>query len=341
MDFSGRADYLNSRACATDEGRWAMTAFATQDRSALYRWGISAAIALVVHAAIVAGLLISGVVTWRIAPTPQPPGAIVVDLAPMPVSPAEQANKPAPDPAAPNPSVDKPAAPQADEKTAARSEPPKAEPKPLEEAAPSLAPKELAPTEPSGEGMPAASGGSAPAATPAARPANPIDLAIAEQRRQRFQKAAKVNDWKSAIMGRAPKSFAGHQRSPRAASLARNAIGNALPYVAGVNGMGGAERNALGVVTGAAAGGVGHPVGNAAAGTVTNAIGTTTTLHPAATGTSMSRPTIGPVASAAATPGAGLNGTTMIRRSASAGAIGGPTRTVAGVINGTGFKPKP
>jgi hypothetical protein len=339
MDFSGRADYLNSRACGTDEGRWAMTAFATQDRSALYRWGISAAIALVVHAAIVAGLLISGVVTWRIAPTPQPPGAIVVELAPMPVSPAEQANKPAPDPAAPNPSVDKPAAPQADEKTAARSEPPKAQPKPLEEAAPSLAPKELAPTEPSGEGMPAASGGSAPGATAAARPANPIDLAIAEQRRQRFQKAAKANDWKSAIMGRAPKSFAGHQRSPGAASVARNAIGNALPNVAGVNRMGGAERNALGAVTGAGA--VGHPAGNAVGGIVTNAIGMTTTIHPAAASASAPRPTIGAVASAGAMPGTGLNGTSMIRPAASTAAIGGPTRTVAGVINGTGFKPKP
>jgi hypothetical protein len=82
-------------------------------------------------------------------------------------------------------------------------------------------------------------------------------------------------------------------------------------------------------------------VGNAVGGTVTNAIGMTTTIHPAVAGASPPRPTIGPVASAGTMPGTGLNGTSMIRPAASTAAIGGPSRTITGVINGTGFKPKP
>jgi hypothetical protein len=311
-----------------------MSGFTGENRSTLYRWGISIALALAVHAGIATVVLLN----WPKAVEPPPlPGAVVVDLAPEPGNPPAPVSEPQPAPA-PSASqaardrspdqVDK----QSEEKTAAKSEPklePKVESKPVE-GAPAVTPPEPVPagTPDSRDNMQA---GAAPAAGAGG---GPIDLRIAEQRRDRFRKAAKGHDWKTAIMPRAPKAaFAG--RHPAASpgtpgGVARNAIGMVVPDRVGTNGM----------MTPSAATHTGSPLAvngvNGTATVTTNAIGLGVTSNPRVTGVAAPRPAIGPVASIG-----GLNGTSMVRPGAGASSLGGPSKTVAGVINGTSIKPRP
>ena len=336
-----------------------MTAFATTNPATLRRWAISAVVVLLVHGAIVAA-----VVTWRKATVPgQPPGPVVIQLAPMPAAPAtEQAALPpaaeqVPSTASPDKTPEK--VEQKNEgKTAATGEE-KARQTPIEE--PRVTPPvTLAPSE-SAEGENRADTKAAPrGGVPVqAGGGGPIDTRIAEQPRLRFKKDAKANDWKKAIMGRPwnrarpLKNFAGRQQpsSPGAAGeMARNAAGMPIQDRAGTaiakgsNGIDGA-KNAIGATAMTAVGGAATNVIN---GSVTNAIGVAVPIRSSATGTNGQR-RIGPVASNGTTSpnalvngvGMGINGTSMGRPGPRAGAIGGAAKNVAGVINGTSFRPKP
>jgi len=303
----------------------------SDDRESLRRWVISLVVVVLAHAVIAAVVL-----TWRQTTKPvEQRGPIMVDLAPAPAPPV----LPKADlPVAPEVSARRPTE-KAEEKTAARPED-NAQPRPGD-AVPSLLPS-VTPTVPmspdgqNGTEAPAAGDIRGPAATPPqGGSAAPIDTRIAEQRRERFKKAGRSSDWKTAIMPRAPKVFAGrHQPAGAgvASGPARNAIGMAVPSGAGGNGM---------TAPGASAAD-GRPGASGVNGTITNAIGVTVPRTPGAAGVSVPRPAIGAVASIGTpTNQSGINGTSMFRPGASAGAVGGPSKTVAGVINGTGIKPRP
>ena len=325
---------------AAAEDRQAAATFSSGDRESLRRWVISLVVVVLVHAVIAAVVL-----TWRQTTKPaEQRGPIMVDLAPAP-APAvlPKADLPAaPGRAVPNVPADQPtekAVEKPDQKTAARPED-NAQPRPGE-GAPSLAPP-VAPTVPispegqNGTEAPAAGDRRGPAAAPAqgGGPA-PIDTRIAEQRRERFKKAGRTSDWKTAIMPRAPKAFAGRHQPAGAGAVggvARNAIGMALPSGAGPNG----------ITAPAAPAADSRPAASGVNGTITNAIGITVPKTPSAAGVSVPRPAIGAVASIGTpTNQSGINGTSMVRPGASAAAVGGPTKTAAGVINGTGIKPRP
>lgn len=314
-----------------------MSGFTGENRTTMYRWGISIALALAVHAGIATVVLLN----WpKAVQPPQPPGAVVVDLAPEPAIPPAPAGKPEAAPAQSASQAARDQSPdqvekQGEEKTAAKNEP-KSEPKPVE-GAPAVTPPEPsvpAGTDDSRDNKQAGGVGAPAAGAGTGAGAGPIDLRIAEQRRERFRKAAKGHDWKTAIMPRAPKAvFAG--RHPPAGpgapgGVVRNAIGMVVPDRVGANGM---------VVPGAAAN-AGRPPemngGNGTAAITTNAIGIGVTSNPSVAGVATPRPAIGRVASIG-----GLNGTSMVRPGAGTSSIGGPSKTVVGVINGTSIKPRP
>ena len=340
---------------------WVMNAFAMTSPATLRRWAISAVVVVLVHGAIVAA-----VVTWRKATVPaEPPGPVVIELAPMPAAPTtEQAALPpapeqVPSTASPDKTREK-VEQKAEEKTAARGEE-KAEPKPVEEprmtAPVTVAPPESAERENRADTK-AVPGGEASGAVQAGG-GGPIDTRIAEQPRLRFKKDAKTNDWKKVIMGRPSnmahplKNFAGRQlpSGPGAAGgMTRNAVGMptldraSAQSAKGLNAADGTKK----AVGATAMNAVGGAATNAVNGSTTNAIGVAVPIHSSATGTNGQRG-IGPVASNGTMPpnavinntGMGIKGTAMGRPGSGTGAIGGAAKNVAGVINGTSFRPKP
>jgi hypothetical protein len=318
---------------AAADDRQAGSAFPADDRESLRRWVISLVVVVLAHAAVAAVVL-----TWRQTTKPaEQRGPIMVDLAPAlapPVLPRADL------PAAPEVSADRPtekAEAKREEKTAARSEE-NTQTKPGDAVPSMVSPvTPMVPISPEGQ-----NGTQAPAAGelrgPAAAPpqggsAAPIDTRIAEQRRERFKKAGRTSDWKTAIMPRAPKAFAGRHQpagAGAASGLARNAIGMAVPNGAGANGTTAPGASAAASL----------PAASGVNGTTTNAIGISTPNYPTVAG--VPRPAIGAVASIGTpTVRSGINGTSMTRPGASTGAVGGPAKTVAGVINGTGIRPRP
>jgi hypothetical protein len=320
------------------EDRQGGSAFPADDRESLRRWVISLVVVVLAHAVIAAVVL-----TWRQTTKPaEQRGPIMVDLAPAPAPPVlPRADIPAvPGRAVPDVSADRPTkktVENPDQKTAARPED-NAQPRPGE-GVPNLAPPvtPMLPIGPEGQNgteAPAAGDIRGPgAAPPQGGGAAPIDTRIAEQRRERFKKAGRTSDWKTAIMPRAPKAFAGrHQPAAggAASGVARNAIGMAMPNGPSWTTAPGASAMAS------------RPAANGVNGTTTNTIGISTPNYPSAAGVNTPRPAIAAVAPIATpTVRSGINGTSMTRPGASTGAIGGPTKTVAGVINGTGIKPRP
>ena len=313
-----------------------MTAFATMNHANLHRWAISGAVVVLVHGAIAAAVM-----TWRNIIVPwQPPGPVVIDLAPAPAAPAEQATlAPAPAQVPPTVSADKPLD-KVEEKTAARGEE-KAQPSQFEQSPDATAPLTLAPPESTErENGAAASGGAMPTA-------NPIDTRIGEQPRSR--KAGKANDWTKTIMGRPSstggpmRSFAGrHPGLGAAGSFARNSIGMLAQDVAGAasaNGLNAATgvKNAVGIAPMSSDQGMAR-----SAGTTTNAIGITVPIRTNWPKTNMGqhKSIVMLAPSAAMAPNATINGTSMIRPGSGTAMIGGPPKTIAGVINGTGIRPK-
>jgi outer membrane biosynthesis protein TonB len=320
-------------------------AFAVANRANLRRWAISAAIVALVH-----GAIVTAVVTWRKAIVPaEPPGPVVIELAPMPAPPTTDQAALAPAPAqvpsttSPDKTPEK-VEQKIEEKTAARGEE-KAKPSEVEESPRVTAPVTLAPPE-SPEGAnradtKAVPGGAASGSVQAGGGgANPIDTRIGEQPRLRFKKAAKATDWTKAIMGRPSKNFARPQQPP--SGMARNAIGMLVqrsPGATGANGSNAANgaKNAVGVT---AMNTVGGAAASAVNGTATNAIGVSVAVRTRAWRTNFGQRGIGPLASNATLSSAMINGTGMIRSSSGTAVIGGPAKNVAGVINGTGMRPR-
>jgi hypothetical protein len=321
-----------------------MTAFATTDHANLRRWAISGAVVVLVHGAIAAA-----VVTWRNIIVPwQPPGPVVIELAPAPAAPTEQAAlAPAPAQVLPTVSADKPLD-KVEEKTAARGEE-KAEPSQFEQSPGAAAPLTLAPpASTEQENGAAASGGVIHQTAPAGEGAlNPIDTRISEQPRSR--KSGKANAWTKTIMGRPSstgrplRNFAGrHPDLGAAGTWARNSIGMLTQDVAGA-------ASAKGLNTAA---GVKNAVGIApmssdqelarSAGTATNAIGITVPIRTNLPKTNMGqhKSTVMLASSGTMAPNATINGTSMVRPGSRTAMIGGPAKTISGVINGTGIRPK-
>jgi len=149
------------------------------------------------------------------------------------------------------------------------------------------------------------------------------------------------------------KNFAARQlpSGPGAAGgMTRNAVGMPMLDRAGAasaKGLNAADR-AKKAVGATAMNAVGGAATNAVNGSTTNAIGVAVPIHSSATGTNGQRG-IGPVASNGTMPpnavinntGMGIKGTAMGRPGSGTGAIGGAAKNVAGVINGTSFRPKP
>jgi hypothetical protein len=322
-----------------------MTAFATTNHANLHRWAISGAVVVLVHGAIAAAVM-----TWRNIIVPwQPSGAVVIDLAPAPAAPAEQAAlEPAPAQVPPTVSADKPLD-KVEEKTAARGEE-KAKPSQFEQSPGTAAPLTLAPPESAErENGAAASGGVMHQAVPAAGEgaANLIDTRIGEQPRSR--KAGKANDWTKSIMGRPSstdrpmRSFAGrHPDLGAAGSFARNSIGMLTQDVTGAASAKGLNtaaglKNAVGIAPMSSDQGMARSVG-----TTTNAIGITVPIRTNWPKMNMGQhKSIVMLASRAPmAPNATINGTSMIRPGSGTAMIGGPAKTIAGVVNGTGIRLK-
>ena len=85
-----------------------------------------------------------------------------------------------------------------------------------------------------------------------------------------------------------------------------------------------------------------NTVGGTAAvnGTTTNAIGVNVPIRTRAPRTNIGQRGISPLASNATSSNASINGTSMIRPASATAVIGGPAKNVAGVINGTGMRPR-
>jgi hypothetical protein len=334
-----------------------MTAFAAvHDHAYRGRWPISATVVLLMHLAIAAAV----VATWR--RSTESFGPVVIELAPA--LPDRQAGPP-PTP----PSVTTSAPPErpigklegtTEPKTAVGGE----------EKVGSRPPGEGGPPGASGTTTPSAGarGGqvvrtpAAPGGSPVlpARPGveNPIDLRIAEPPRLRFRRAGPTILGRPAFsvgppgsaaagVGKGPLpplgSLAARQRAlapygPRSPSVhggvARNAVGIPVPAIeAAVGAKGGLGDHRLPRVS-AAAGIARNPV---AALPLPRNTGSGPTPKAANAAAGNSHPGLGPVASTG-TPIVGVNGARMIRPGAGTGAIGGPAKPAAGVLNGTTFK---
>jgi hypothetical protein len=309
-----------------------MTVYSSENRASLYHWAAAVAIAVTVHAAIAATLLL-----WYKPTMPaRPPDVIAIDLVPPPAPPAapvapQGEQRPAPGQAASGAPTDK-AIEQPDRRVEETMHAAPAKP---------AAPAEEGPTRENAEAAPAG----APAVQPGAGAGGPIDFRVAEQHRTRVKRSA----WKDAIMGRTPKGY-GLRHQPLSPSLAgsitRNSIGMAVPNGATAakgltgysapNGRDGQPRNAVAVAAGESA--AGRSASSVVGSPAPNAIGLSTMDHPTVVGLNAARPTVSPVAAVRPMSNVGINGTTMIRPGTSTGAIGGPARTPAGVINGTTFR---
>jgi protein TonB len=311
-----------------------------QNRANLRSWVISTAIAVLVHGAIVAG-----VVTWRQVMIPvEPRGPIGIELVPMPAAPpAEQAALPPTGEQVPSAVLpDEPIKNEekAGEKATARSED-RAEPKPAEAPLPAAPPAQ-------GENEAdanRATGGGAASPLPAAGGAGAIDTRIALPPGLHSGKAAKANDWKKAIMARPSKNSGERQqpREPRLAVGARNAIGllQQNPANGGTSAKGLNATDAAKNAVGAAAANISGGSATNADGTATSANGITVPMRTNASGANSDQPGIGPIASTSNTwSNAVVNGTKMVRPGSSAGVVGGAAKNLAGVINGTLIRPR-
>jgi len=78
------------------------------------------------------------------------------------------------------------------------------------------------------------------------------------------------------------------------------------------------------------------------AGTATNAIGITVPIRTRSPKTNMGqhKSVVMLASSATMAPNGTINGTNMVRPGSGTAMIGGPAKTISGVINGTGIRPK-
>jgi hypothetical protein len=313
------------------------------------RWGISLAVALLLHAVIAAIFVLA----WRKFPTLTPTGPVIVELAPPQGQPSAQ-----------------PAEPTFATTDAGRSETagraaidhPFAESSPIgkaaEESQPTFAgrkgeggpPAENAAEKPA-EARTATGGGEARPAPGAQVGGAPIDTRIVPSfgppGKKPPRKLARSVSPLAHPAKQAGAPAASRRLSALPGSIVINAIGARVEdrvraAMARANASGNGPRNAVGstITTNAE-----NAAAGAAKSVVINAIGMAVPAHPGISPPANGAVGAGAVASPGRMPAAGVNGgavngTSMGRVAARAGAIGGPTRNVPGALNGTDFHPR-
>jgi hypothetical protein len=359
---------------------WALiSARTTENRDRWRRWGVSLAVAVVLHGAVVAAVF-----SWRFASLSPPPagdrGPFVIDLAPAPSRPiaaqaetagsaaggsvAERSRAPERSGGGGAPAAGHAAPNLAD--TPATGEQNGEQKAPPAEASPSVtAPRHLenAGREDSEDKRTAGSGGGSGGGglAPAVPGGGPIDTRITVVSpfgwRAKYKAAhagAPAPKSKAIVLVRPSKGLGvGHPADASAPGTAINAIGEhvavgahiedrvraALARAVGKNAVGSAVPNNLG---GASARGGER--------TVVNAIGATVRFRPQLAGTVSGARAAGATALAGRAGSvrsdaptntlAAINGTGMTHIGSGPGVIGGATRNHSGSINGTSFRPR-
>ena len=344
----------------------------TLDKRAPWRrWGISVAVALLLHAVIGAIVFLA----WRQPATLNPPGPVIVELAPPQGQPNAQ-------PAEPTFATTSADVGRSDSAEHADIDHPFAHFTPKSEraegaAAPTSAAQSsqpVAPVERADENAAdarTASGGGGVRAESSTGLSGPIDARIAPFGSRAFGSRAVGSQAKKAPRKLArstnplmrPNKEAGGQGPARRlsalpGSIVINAIGARVQdrvraAVARANASGNGVRNAVG---GTMANNAGSVSANAAGSVVTNAIGMAVQVHPNIAGSVGSELRTGVPASTggrmpitgnngagiggASINGASISGTNIGRSALRIGAIGGPAKNMSGVLNGTDFHPR-
>jgi hypothetical protein len=317
-----------------------------------HRWGVSLAVALLLHAVIATVLVLA----WRKFAPLNPPGAVIVELPP----PEARTNAEPAEPtfatisagagrseAAEHAAIDHPIAELSTRGKAA-----------AEESEPTFAgrqregglPAENAAEKP--EEVRTATGGGEPRPPPGPQVGGaPIDTRIAPSFGPPGKKPPRKLARSLSPLGGPAKQAGAPAASRRLSALPSSVVINAIgarvedrarAAMARANASGNGSRNAVGntITTNA---------GNAAAGSaesvVINAVGMVVHVHPAVSPPANSAVGAGATASPGRMPAAGVNGGTvngtgMGHVATRGGAIGGPTRNVPGALNGTDFHPR-
>jgi hypothetical protein len=324
---------------------------ASEKRTLLRRWGISVAVALLLHGVIAAIIVLA----WRKSPALNPPGPLVVELAP----PEDQPNAQPAEPTFATIGAD-----VGRSASAGHTD--------IDHPFAQLAPKRevtegtIAPAERADENAPdvrTASGGGEVPAGPSAGLSGPIDTRIAPSFGSRaFDPRAKKAPRKLARsanpLGRQNKQAGGQgparRLSAQPSSIVINAIGARVQdrvraAIARANASGSGVRNAVGGAVANNAESVSAPAG----GVVTNAIGVAVQAHPNVPGYMGSELKTGPPTSdgriantgragigGASIDGVSINNTNTSRPPLRIGALGGPAKNMSGGLNGTDFHPR-
>jgi hypothetical protein len=315
------------------------------------RWGVSLAVALVLHAVIAMVLVLA----WRKFAPPNPPGPVIVELPP----PEAQANAEPAEPtfatinadagrseAAERAAIDRPFA-----ELSARG-------KAAEGSEPTFAGREREgglPAEDATE-KPAevrtATGGGEPHPAPGAQVGGaPIDTRIVPSFGPPGKKPPRKLARSVSPLARPAKQAGAPAASRRLSALPGSIVINAIgarvedrvrAATARANASGNGPRNAVGntITTNA-----GNAAAGAAESVVINAVGMGVRVHPAVSPPANGAVGAGARASPGQMPAAGVNGgavngTGMGHVATRAGTIGGPTRNVSGALNGTDFHPR-
>jgi hypothetical protein len=332
---------------------------ASEKHVLLRRWGISLAVALLLHGVIAAIVVLA----WRKLPALNRPGPVVVELAPPPAEPNAQPAEPTfattsadagRSDSAERTDIDHPFAQLPIRSKTAEGE---SEPTFATQNREAIAPAENA-DEKAAEARTASGGGGLHLAPGAEIGGGPIDTRIAPSFPSfgaRGKKAPRKLARSSSPLAH-PNKQAGEQGPSRRLSALRgsiviNAIGARVEdrvraAMARANASGNGARNAVGSTMSNNAGSAANP----ADGIVTNAIGMAVHVHPTLPQAMNGAPGTGVAASAGArmpaagmngvAGAAGVNGSGMGHLASRAGTIGGPAKGVSGVLNGTDFHPR-
>jgi hypothetical protein len=315
------------------------------------RWGVSLAVALLLHAVIATVLVLA----WRKFVPLNPPGPVIVELPP----PEAQANAEPVEPTFATISAD---AGRSEVAERAAIDRPFAESSPrgkaAEESQPTFAGRE-------GEGgLPAenaaekpaevrtATGGGEPRPAPGAQIGGaPIDTRIVPSFGPPGKKPARKLAHSLSPLAQPAKQAGAPAASRRLSALPGSVVINAIgarvedrvrAAMARANASGNGPRNAVGntITTNA-----GNAAAGAAESVVINAAGMAVHVHPAVSPPANGSVGTGATASPGRMPAAGVNGgavngTGMGRVATRGGTIGGPTRNIPGALNGTDFRPR-
>jgi hypothetical protein len=336
---------------------------AFERRVPLRRWGISLAVAVLLHVAIGAVVFLA----WRQSVTLDTPRPVIVELAPPQSEPSAQSTEPTFATTGADigrlgstgdGDVDRPFAQFTPKSEVAEGA---TEPTFAAQSRGSIAPAERA--DENAADARTASGGGGMSAAPSAGLSGPIDTRIAPSFGSRaFDPRAKKPPRKlarsSSPLASQNKQAGGLGPARRLSALPPsstviNAIGARVQdrvraAIARANGSMNGARNAVGSN---AAGNAGGASASAADSVVTNAIGIAVHVHPniqqpmgSAIGTGATAPAGGRLQvtgiNGANINGASFNGANMGRPTFRVGAIGGPVKNTVGVLSGTDFHPR-